>query len=152
MSLLILPHSGSQCYPSEPSWSITSAGDAGQLGQGCDMYRTPPPSEINHWMWNVEMSHQMGSSGKCWFLILRQVVGAFSCQLAMTYGKSFQCGSPLEPAWWEIFSFIQWLSGEGCFQPRARFWKGGCIWLCPKFVLDFVQACMENLLDGFYEI
>ncbi len=26
------------------------------------------------------------------------------------------------------------LSGEGCFQPRARSWKGGCIWLCPKFV------------------
>ena len=37
------------------------------------------------------------------------------------------------------------LSGEGCFQPGARSWKGGCIWLCP----NFVQACMENLLDGF---
>ncbi len=41
-------------------------------------------------------------------------------------------------------------SGEGCFQPGARFWKGGCIWLCPKFVPDFVRACTENLPNRFW--
>ncbi len=38
------------------------------------------------------------------------------------------------------------LSGEGCFQPGARSWKGGCIWLCPKFVPGFVRTCTENPL------
>ncbi len=37
------------------------------------------------------------------------------------------------------------VSGEGCFQPGARSWKGGGIWLSPKFVPDFVPDFVQTL-------
>ncbi len=37
------------------------------------------------------------------------------------------------------------LSGEGCYQPWARSWKGGCIWPCLMFV-----RCLSGHVQRIY--
>ncbi len=51
------------------------------------------------------------------------------------------------------------LSGEGCFQPGARFWKGGCpnfvralSGLCPSFVRTLSGLVRKIYRMDFYEI